>query len=184
MRYSFLWSLWNLSGAIIKQHIVLQTPPQLTKYHSFIDQSFPHDPHYQERKLIRFTNEMPSIKVEKGATIVPLGSVYQNREKNFPSHHLFARSHYLQFSNSLYASLMDYAEFCKMEDKLAHIVNHYLEDKKNNWLIMMDDTFLMGSIRGYGTRASIVKQTTWITLEKTGWNDMLLVDMGADHPHI
>lgn len=176
MRTGFLWTLWNMSGAMIKHHIVVQTPPTIARPVSIVEQALGTDPYHYDRKLIRFTNDMSSV-MNKDMTIVPLSSVYRSRERYFPSHHLYTRSHYLQFENSLYASVMEYREFCKMEDKLSHIINNYLEDKKNHWLIMMDDPFLMGSIRGYGTKSAIVDQTTWITMENKKWNDMLILDM-------
>jgi hypothetical protein len=79
---------------------------------------------------------------------------------------------------------MEYAEFCKMEDKLAHVINNYLEDTHNHWLIFMDDPFLMANIRDYGSKNSIVRQTTWITTEKASFNDMLLVDLEKDHSRV
>lgn len=185
MRYSFLWSLWNMSGAIMKQHIVVQTPPILPQPLSIVEQALPMDPHFHDRRLIRFTNDKSSmIKVQRGMTIVPISSIYYSRENYFPAYHSFSRGHYMQFCDSFYASIMEYMEFCKMEDKLSHIINQYLEDKKNHWLIMMDDPFLMGSVRGYGTRSAIVGQTTWITMADRKWNDMLLVDMDTENPHL
>jgi hypothetical protein len=173
--------LWNITHTILRPHIVLQTPPQLTTYQSWVGQVLPPDP---GRKLIRFTNTLSSFRVQDGATLVPMGEVYRSRSAGFPTYHGYTRSHYLQFEDSVYASLMEYAEFCKMEDKLAHMVHQYLEDRRNHWLVMVDDLFLMQSLRGYGTKASVVDQTTWITLEKTGWEDMLLVDMDMDRSHL
>ena len=146
MRTGFLWSLLNLAGGSIQQHIVLQTPPTVQDHRLLLEQSLSHgvDPHYEKRKLIRFSND---FQQEPGITTVPLRTVYEARGDGFPQFHIFTRSHFLQFSRSLYASVMEYAEFCKMEDKLAHIMNSYLEDKRNNWLIMMDDPFLSGKGR-------------------------------------
>lgn len=179
----FLWALWNIHGAIIRQHIVMQTPSTIARPVSIVEQALKTDPYYHERKLIRFTNDMSSIIKPQDGMVVPLSSVYHSRGHDFPRYHLYTKSHYLQFANSLYASVMEYMEFCKMEDKMAHILQNYLEDKKNHWLIMMDDPFLMGSVRGYGTKSAIIDQTTWITMENKKWNNMLIVDMGKDHPH-
>jgi len=183
MRTGFLWSLLNLAGGSIKQHIVIQTPPTVQNQRLLLEQTLSHgvDPYYDTRKLIRFSNDFHQ---EPGITTVPLRTVYDAREDRFPQYHTFSRSHFLQFTRSLYASVMEYAEFCKMEDKLAHIVNLYLEDRRNHWLIMMDDPFLMGSIRGYGSKSSIVDQSVWITTEKTQFNDMLLVDLQEEHAHV
>jgi len=183
MRIGFLWSLLNLSGVGIKQHIVIQTPPTIQDNRLFLEQVFSGgaDPCYENRKLIRFSNDFDQ---EKGMTTVPLRTVYDARDDIFPQHHIFSRSHFLRFTHSIYASVMEYAEFCKMEDKLAHIVANYLADKKNNWLIMMDDPFLMGSIRGYGSRSSMVDQSTWVTLGKTEFNDVLLMDLETDSSHV
>jgi hypothetical protein len=183
MRTGFLWSLLNLAGGSIKQHIVVQTPPTVRDYRSLLEQTLSHgvDPYYEDRKLIRFSNDFHQ---EQGMTTVPLRTVFDAREKDFPQYHLFSRSHFLQFSHSLYASVMEYAEFCKMEDKMSHIMSHYLEDQRNHWLIMMDDPFLMASVRDYDSRSSIMDQSVWITTEKTHFNDMLLVDLQEDHAHV
>lgn len=183
MRIGFLWSLLNLSGSSIKQHIIIQTPPTIQNHRLLLDQVLSHgvDPYYETRKLIKFSND---FNQENGVTTVPLRSVYDARENVFPKYHMFSRSHFLRFTHSIYASVMEYAEFCKMEDKFAHIMTHYLEDKKNNWLIMVDDPFLMGSTREYGSKSSVVDRSTWITTEKTEFNDMLLIDLKEDHSHV
>lgn len=181
MRTGFLWSLLNLAGGSIQQHIVLQTPPTVQDHRLLLEQSLSHgvDPHYEKRKLIRFSNDFHQ---EQGITTVPLRTVYDARDNNFPRYHMYSTSHFTQFSHSMYASVMEYAEFCKMEDKLAHILHEYLGDTKNHWLILMDDPFLMASIRGYGP--SHTGRTAWITTEKTTFHDMLLVDLQEDHPHV
>ena len=183
MRTGFIWSLLNLAGGSIKQHIVIQTPPTVQNLRPFLDEIFSHgiDPEYETRKLIRFSNDFHQ---EPGITTVPLRTVYDARGDSFPQFHLFTRSHFLQFSHSLYASVMEYTEFCKMEDKLAHIINTYLEDRRNHWLIMMDDPFLMGSVREYGSRSCIVDQSVWITTEKKSFNDMLLMDLEEHHSRV
>ena len=84
----------------------------------------------------------------------------------------------------MYASLMDYMDFCAMEDKLAHIILQYLADEKNHWLIGLDDPFLMGSLRQYGGKKQILEQTTWITTEKKYFSDMIMIDMDLDNPHV
>jgi hypothetical protein len=179
MRTGFLWSLLNLAGGGIKQHIVIQTPPTVQNHRAFLDEIFLQgaDPDYQTRKLIRFSNDFHQ---EPGMTTVPLRSIYEAREDCFPQFHRLTRSHFLQFSRSMYASVMGYAEFCGMEDKLAHIMGSYLEDRRNHWLIMMDDPFLMGSVRGYGSKTSMVDNSVWITMETTSFNDMLLMDLGQE----
>jgi len=183
MRAGFLWSLLNLAGVGIKQHVVIQTPPSITDHRLLLEQTLSHgaDPYFENRKLIRFSNEFDQ---EKGITTVPLLNIYKSRDDRFPKYHIFSRSHFLCFTHSIYASVMEYAEFCKMEDKLAHVINNYLEDTHNHWLIFMDDPFLMANIRDYGSKNSIVRQTTWITTEKASFNDMLLVDLEKDHSRV
>ena len=183
MHTGFLWSLLNLAGGSIKQHIVIQSPPSVQNHRVFLEQTLSHgiDPFYEDRKLIRFSNDFHQ---EQGMTTIPLRTIYDARTDNFPQYHVFTRSHFLQFSHSLYASVMAYADFCCMEDKLAHIMSSYLEDKRNHWLIMMDDPFLMGSVRNYGSKSSVVDQSVWITTENTGFNDLLLIDLEEDHLHV
>lgn len=182
MRIAFLWSLVYCSN-IIKQHVVIQLP--VLNYGSLIKQTLSHgiDPYYKDRKLIRFTNEIPYFKEMKDETIVPMSVLYR-KHGVFPQFHMFSRSHYLQFSHSLYASVMNYADFCAMEDKLAHIVLQYLEDTNGNWLIGIEDPFLMSSLRSYGGKKPILDQTTWITMKKTTYHDMIVMDMDTDHPHV
>ncbi len=179
MRTVFLWSLLNLTGGSIKQHIVIQTPPTVQNHRPFLDETFSHgiDPNYETRKLIRFSNDFHQ---EPGIITVSLRTIYDARGDLFPLFHVFTRSHFLQFSRSLFASVMEYTEFCKMEDKLAHVINSYLDDRRNHWLIMMDDPFLMGSVREYGSKSSIVDHSVWITTEKTVFNDMLSIDLQGD----
>lgn len=186
MRSAFLWSLFNLASTNIKQHIVIQPPPIIHNHRFLIEDILNHniDPYYENRKIICFSNDIPYLEQKEKTTNVPLRSIYDVRGDHFPQYHLFTRSHYLQFSRSIYASVMEYVDYCQMEDKLAHIVNEYLDDEKNNWLILMDDPFLMENIRNYGTKKSIVDHTTWITTEKTSFNDMLILDIQKDHPRI
>lgn len=167
----------------MKQHIVMESPPSIRDHKFLIEQALSTgvDPYYQERKIIRFTIENSSFRQEEGMTTVPMVSVYKACSGDFPKFHLFTRSHYLQFSHSVYASVIGYAEFCEMEDKLAHIVSNYIEDKRNNWLILMDDPFLMRNVRGYSGMNDMVGRTTWVTLKKEGFEDMLLIDFEKNH---
>lgn len=186
MRTAFLWSLLNLGGANIKQHIVIQTPPTTTNYVSILEQTLSHgaDPYYEDRKLIRFSNDNDVLlKQEEQITTIPLLSIY-NARSGVPPPHIFTKSHFLLFCHSVYATVMGYNEFCKMENKLAYIVNSYLGDEKNNWLIFMDDPLLINNIRNYGTKKPIVDQTTWITTEKSVFHDMILMDLEKNHGHL
>lgn len=177
--FGFLWSLLNLSGVLVKQHVMIQTPPMSTPYATVLEQTLSHgiDPFFHERKVVLFSNELPYFKTHDDTTCVPMSAVFHARDRFFPRYHMFSRSHYLQFSQGMYSSIMNYAEYCAMEDKLAHIVCNYLEDRHNHWLIMMDDPFLMGSLRNYGSQDAIVKRTTWITTKDNGSNDLLLVNL-------
>lgn len=181
MKSAFLWSLVHCATTMVKQHVVLQSP--LMGYHSLLQQTltFLHSSNSNpDWKLIRFSNDIPPDSFPQ-ETIVPMSRVFRERRD---SHLLFSRSHYLQFSRSVYASLMEYTDYCAMEDKLAHIVFQYLHDQKNHWIITMDDPFLMGSLRQYGDKETVVEQTTWITLEPTTFSDMIIVDMDTDHPRV
>lgn len=184
---AFLWSILNIAGGGIKQHIVVQTPPAYADNPRLVlEQAFASgaDPHYEHRKLIRFSNEAPYLKRDDSITFVPMSTVFGARDEAFPSFHSYSRSHFVRFSQSIYQSVMDYADFCKMEDKLAHIVNNYLDDEKNNWMVLMDDPFLMGSVRGYGTKSSVVGRTTWATTEKTEFTDILLAEIQEDQNYV
>lgn len=184
MRTGFLWSLWNIANENIKEHIVLQTPPTIQNHRLFVEQILSHgiDPYYETRKFIRFSNDFG--QEDSMTTTVSLRTVFNAREPQVPPFHIFTRSHFLQFSYSIYASIMTYLDYCQMEDKLSHIVNQYLDDEKNKWLIMMDDPILIANIRNYGRKRSILDHTTWITTEKTYFNNMLLVDIQEDYPHV
>lgn len=195
----FLWSLLdvtNMGG--VKQHIVMQTPPSITPTSIFNDRSLFDqalsngiDPHYHDRKIVYFSNDISLSMQEttddlKSTTIVPMRSIFRaTRNQFFPTYHQFSRSHYLLFTHSPYASVMDYIDFCKMEDKFAHIVNEYLDDQKTHWLILIDDPILMSNIREYGLQHTLVDQTTWITHYKNVVADMILMDLQQqDHPHL
>lgn len=184
MKTAFLWSLVHCATTMIKQHVVIQTPPM--GYHSLLEQTFLHRSNSQpintDWKLIRFSNDIPPESFPQ-ETIVPMSRVFRERG-SFPKFHLFSRSHYLQFSHSVYVSLMEYHDYCAMEDKLAHILFQYLGDEKNHWMIAINDPFLMGSLRQYGGKESVVGKTTWVTLEPTAFSDMIIVDMDTDHPRV
>lgn len=179
MKIGFLWSLINVAGNTMKQHIVMETPRQSIRDHKLlIEQAFSTgvDPYYKERTMIRFSMENPPIRQEGDITTVPMVSVFNACSGDFPKFHLYSRSHYLQFSQSVYASVIGYAEFCEMEDKLAHIVGNYIGDRNHNWLILMDDPLLMMNVRGYSAMKDVVDRTTWITTEKKGYEDMIIMD--------
>lgn len=183
--YGFLWSLFNVSSQqlVHYKHVVLQTPTfQMEMVHQTLPNVFPKD------KMIRFTNDMSSIKTDKDMVNVPLISVFRARDRWFPQFHMFLQpSHYLQFSKSQYANAMEYSDFCEMEDKLAHIVSMYLEDVRNRWLIVMEDPLLTQNIRSYCTKSSIMDHTIWITTtpDMFGFHDMVILDLdNSVHPHI
>lgn len=184
--YGFLWSLFHVSHHYQHQHhnphIVLQTP---SFSEGMIKEALPNI--ITSHKMIRFTNDISYIKTDLDIVNVPLASVFRARSKWFPQFHMFQQpSHYWQFSNSQYANIMEYSDFCEMEDKLAHIVSNYLEDVRIHWLIVMDDPLLAQNIRGYCTKSSVVGHTSWITTtDATGFHDMVILDLDkASHPHI
>lgn len=172
---SFLWSLLHVHNpSIIGQHVVIQTPPSTENLFPIVEQL----PLLQQpyRKMICFSNDAisPTIKTEE-MTIVPMLRVFKTRQRQFSPHHHYPRSNYLLFSRSMYASIMGYADFCCMQDKLSEIVLQYLSDEKNAWMIWMDDPFLMGSVRAYGKKQVVVDRTTWITFKKEPFSDHLLI---------
>lgn len=147
-----LWSLWSWGGHDVHQHVVAQAPrgallpPLLTS----------------GRRTIRFTD-------------AALASVFRARGA-FPQFHPCSRSHYYFFSNSAYADVMEYADYCATEDKLAHIVENYLQDQKNNWLIVLDDPLLVDGIRGYLAPSYAVDRTTWVSTTPTPYSGFVMVD--------
>jgi len=181
---SFVWSLLNITGHLVKQHIVVNTPPQIADRLNLLTQTLSGgaDPFFSERKLIRFSNENFNIKQEKSITTIPLAYIFQSRGV-FPQFHSFSRSHYARFTQSYYADLMTYPDFCAMEDKLADVVFQYLDDKKSHWTILLDDPFFLecDSLRSYGSKQSVLTDTTWITTYKTSCNDMIFFGPDRDN---
>ena len=192
MRCFFLWSLFSFCGDHVKQHIVIQKPPTVITNHdlsSFVHHTLSNgiDPFYKDRKLICFSDGMPLLKQEtkNECTVVPLLSVFQARKDRMPVYPIYPRSHYLQFYRSSFASLMDYTDFCSMEEKLSQIINSYLEDDKKHWLIFMDHPLLMQNIRAYGTKQAVCDRTTWVTIQRTTYTDMVATDLEkTNHPFI
>lgn len=172
----FLWSLFNVhSPSIVRQHVVIQTPLSISKENLFslVEQV----PLLQQpyRKMICFTNDMSlTIKTDE-MTVVPMLRVFRSRQQQFLPHHDYPRSNYLLFSQSQYASVMGYTDFCCMQDKLADIVLPYLSDEMNTWMVWMDDPLLMQTVRDYGTKETIVDRTTWITMQKEYFSDHILI---------
>lgn len=176
-RLLFLWSLWNVHNpSVIHQHVVIQTPPSFTTTSDLL-QVVEQVPHLQQpyRKMICFSNEATSTIQTDEMTVVPLIRVFRSREHQFLPHHDYLRSNYLLFSNSMYPSVMGYADFCCMQDKLADIVLQYVEDEKNPWMIWMDDPLLMATVRSYGTKKAVVDRTSWITMQKESFHDHILI---------
>ena len=173
----FLWSLFHVHNPpIVRQHVVIQTPPSTSTENLFpIVEQIPllQQPY---RKMICFSNDaMASTIKTEDMTIVPMLRVFRSRQQQFSPNHYYPRSNYLLFSNSMYASVMGYADFCCMQDKVAEIVLPYLEDEKNSWMVWMDDPLLMGTVRAYGKKQVVVDRTTWITMQKEYFSDHILI---------
>jgi hypothetical protein len=177
MRIGFLWSLWACCPqTTVRQHVVVQAPPVIPSVSGALQQAFPN----HDRKVIHFTS---GLGRESGTVSVPLSSVYRARDDTFPQHHAYTYAHYFIFTRSPYASVMEYGDFCAMEDKLAHIVENYLQDEKNGWFVLMDDPFLATTIRGYLMPSSI-RRATWVSTIKSPYSDFVMVDVGTNHPRL
>lgn len=53
-----------------------------------------------------------------------------------------SKSNYFKYSNSEYINYMNYDDYCKLEKKISNLIDNYLLDNKNNYLIIVDDIFL------------------------------------------
>lgn len=107
-----------------------------------------------------YTN--PFFEKEADVTYVPLSKL-TNPNIAIPKFHSFSLSHYQSFLQSQYASVLTYHEFCVLEEHLALIVFHYLNDMHHHWLLLIDPCFLSGdSLKSYGNQEAIHK-TIWIS---------------------
>lgn len=53
-----------------------------------------------------------------------------------------SKSNFMKYENSEYISYLSYNKFCKLEKKISNLVDNYLLDNKNHYLIIVDDVFL------------------------------------------
>lgn len=176
-RLFFLWSLLNVHNpSMFHQHVVIQTPPSLTTTNDLLE-VVEQVPLLQQpyRKMICFSNDATTTIQTDEMTVIPMIRIFRARQRQFSLSHHYPRSNYLLFSKSQYASVMGYADYCCMQDKLAGIVLQYLGDEKNEWMIWMDDPLLMGSVRAYGTKKVVVDRTSWITMQKESFHDHILI---------
>lgn len=151
-------ALVDIHHIMMNRHIIMLSRPNLNLDSLLTEQL---DPFLSQRKVIKFSSSTPILHIENNLLTIPLWNIFQARQ-SFPKFHLYSRSHYIKFENSKYNRVMDYADFCSFEDKLAHIVTQYVEDKKNNWLLLLEDDIFTDndSIQSY---ANLRKDTTWIT---------------------
>lgn len=160
----FLWSLWACANdPHVRQHVVVVQPPPSGVLPPLLTDG---------RKAVHFT--MTDHDDGGATTNVPLASVFHARDRTIAFHR--PRSHYFFFSGSAHAEVMSYADYCAMEDKLAHIVENYLYDQKNHWLLLVDDPLLANSIRG----CCAVDRSTWVSTRTTPYSDFVLVDIDSN----
>lgn len=179
MRTGFLWSVLGLSVQP-QQHLVIQIPPTLTlPPRVLLEQAFPQE---SRNNLICFRNE---FTLDATTTMVPMRSIFQSRwqSKTMPPPRQ-TRSNYLLYERSRYSSIMDYWDFCAMENKLVQIVLAYLGDEKNHWTLMLEDPFYL-NLRSYHVSPSIRDRTTWVSYEKNVYQDAVLLDVDKnEHPFL
>lgn len=53
-----------------------------------------------------------------------------------------SKSNFMKYENSEYISYLSFDKFCKLEKKISNLVDNYLLDNKNHYLIIVDDVFL------------------------------------------
>lgn len=186
-----LWSLFAVPGkeAVIQRHVVI-SPPSSTS--ALSDRQLLHDlfadgvdPHYKDRNIIRFTADINYLSVDTTETpnifTIPLRTIFYSRNKRFPQYHGYSRSHFVRFMNSPYSNIMEYSDFCQLEDKLAHIFSSYVEDEKRYWLVWLDDPFFMDtdSLRSYGRPP---RDITWVSASLQNGNpDFICMKNNADN---
>lgn len=190
-----LWSLLSVphhDPATIQRHIVMSPPPFVDASPSLSDRGFlmelfadgKSDPHFQERNVIRFTGDQNLVSIDETDKpfiyTIPLRTIFRARNKMFPQYHSYSMSHYQRFLQSPYSQIMEYYDFCAMEDKLAHVFSHYIGDKKRHWLVWLDDPLFMDtdSIRSYGQAP---RDVTWMSPSILNGNpDFLIMEDQSD----
>lgn len=180
----FLWTLWacpEVPPVIEKQHIVIQSPTAMTDPRTMMAQAFPIgvDMHSTLRRIVYFTDD-PSPRLLEGVTTIPMRSVFRSRPEGTPRPR--PRSHGLMFLRSRYADVMDYNDFCSMEEQMASLLDCYLGDRKRHWAVLIDDPLMAASMRDHGTKETMVDQTAWVSSgARTTYADYMLTDLDSGH---
>jgi len=96
-----------------------------------------------EINILRKSND----EIDNGHNIY-IHDIYKNIElekKVIPSYHNYDTFHY-QYLYNRYSKLINYNEYCLLEEKLSNIVIQYIQDKRNvRYLIRFDDPFWLNS---------------------------------------
>ena len=50
-----------------------------------------------------------------------------------------SKSNYMKYENSEYTNYINYDDYCKLERRISILIDSYLLDTKNNYLIIVDD---------------------------------------------
>lgn len=89
-----------------------------------------------------------------------------------------SKSNYMKYENSEYTNYINYDDYCKLERRISILIDSYLLDTKNNYLIIVDDIFL-----GYDGIFKYLKypdKSLFILNEKNSYVNYLIVNLKKD----
>ena len=90
-----------------------------------------------------------------------------------------SKSNFMKYENSEYMNYLSFDKFCKLEKKISNLVDSYLSDNKNHYLIIVDDIFL-----GYDGIFKYLKFSDnglFIMSEKNSYVNYLIVTMKKEN---
>ena len=90
-----------------------------------------------------------------------------------------SKSNFMKYENSEYMNYLSFDKFCKLEKKISYLVDSYLSDNKNHYLLIVDDVFL-----GYDGIFKYLKFSDnglFILSEKNSYVNYLIVNMKKEN---
>ena len=83
-------------------------------------------------------------KIDKIVNFSLKNNIYLSEliEEEYIDNIVSSKSNFMKYENSEYVNYLNFDKYCKLEKKISNLVDNYLLDNNNHYLIIIDDIFL------------------------------------------
>ena len=169
-----LLSFLPVHPTVPQNHAIVQETKQ--KQYDQVGQFLTNEHPYQ----IHFTSHTSRIKQreQENRVYISVPELYANLARFDDIALKGSKAHYQYFSNHRFSKYVTYADFCRLEKSISHIVANYLQDEKRSYIIVLDDIFI--SPMGIGKYWTFPKHYLVFSQNYNSFVDYVMVERFED----